>query len=88
MDFVAQKMKYSIKDFFSKYDQICRKLWIPSHLWKTSGKILKGKLHFLCSIYYIIKVSFITLKTLSIFYKNEGSLQILEFYWFSFRKGI
>ena len=30
----AQKMKFSIKDFFSKYDQIRRKLWIWSHLLK------------------------------------------------------
>ena len=29
-------MKFSIKDFFSKYDQICRKLWILSHLLKKS----------------------------------------------------
>ena len=28
----AQKMKFFIKDFFSKCDQICRKLWIWSHL--------------------------------------------------------
>ena len=58
MDFVAQKMKYSIKDFFSKYDQICRKLWISSHLWKTSGKILKGKLHFFVQ-YLLYHKSFI-----------------------------
>ena len=32
----AQKMKLSIKDFFSKYDQILRKLWIWSHLLKKS----------------------------------------------------
>ena len=29
-----QKMKFSIKDFFSKYDQIGRKLRISSHLLK------------------------------------------------------
>ena len=34
--FTAQKMKFSIKDFFSKYDQICRKLRIWSHLLKKS----------------------------------------------------
>ena len=38
----VQKMKFSIKDFFSKRDQICRKLRIWSHL-------PKRKLHFLCS---------------------------------------
>ena len=34
--YTAQKMKLSIKDFFSKCDQICRKLWIWSHLLKKS----------------------------------------------------
>ena len=43
----AQKMKFSMKDFFSKYDQICSFLWIWSHLMKKS--FLNGKLHFLCS---------------------------------------
>ena len=32
----AQKKKFSIKDFFSKCDQIRRKLWIWSHLLKKS----------------------------------------------------
>ena len=32
--FTAQKMKFSIKDFFSKCDQIRRKLQIWSHLLK------------------------------------------------------
>ena len=31
-----KKMKFSIKDFFSKCDQIRRKLWIWSHLLKKS----------------------------------------------------
>ena len=35
-DITAQKMKFSIKDFFSKYDIICRKLRIWSHLLKKS----------------------------------------------------
>ena len=30
------KMKFSIKDFFSKSEQICRKLWIWAHLLKKS----------------------------------------------------
>ena len=34
--FTVQKMKFSIKDFFSKCDQIRRKLWIWSHLLKKS----------------------------------------------------
>ena len=32
----AQKMKFSIKDFFSKCDQICRKMRIWSHLLRKS----------------------------------------------------
>ena len=34
--FTVQKMKFSIIDFFSKCDQIRRKLWIWSHLLKKS----------------------------------------------------
>ena len=30
----AQKMKFSIQDFFSKFDHICSFLWIWSHLLK------------------------------------------------------
>ena len=32
----AQKTKFSVRDFFSKYDQICSLLWIRSHLLKKS----------------------------------------------------
>ena len=32
----AQKMKFSIKDFFSKCDEIPRKMWIWPHLLKKS----------------------------------------------------
>ena len=39
----AQKMKFSITDFFSKCDQIRRKL-------KFTEEICNGKLHFLCSV--------------------------------------
>ena len=34
--FTAQKMKFSIKDFFSKCEQIRSFLWIWSHLMKKS----------------------------------------------------
>ena len=43
----AQNMKFSIKDFFSKCDQILCKLQTWSNLLK---EILNGKLHFLCSV--------------------------------------
>ena len=45
-DTTAQKMKFPIKDFFSKFDQIRRKLQIWSHLLKKS---LMENFIFLCS---------------------------------------
>ena len=41
----AQKMAFSVKDFFSKCDQIRNFLWIWSNLLKKSFE----KLNFLCS---------------------------------------
>ena len=41
---VQKNMKFSIKDFFSKCDQVRKKLRIT-----FTEKILNGKLHFLCS---------------------------------------
>ena len=43
----AQNIKFSIKDFFSKCDQIRRKLQIRSHLLK---KFLMKNFHFLYSV--------------------------------------
>ena len=43
----AQKMKFSIKDFFSKYDQIGSFLWIWSHLLKKS--LMKNLIF--CAVY-------------------------------------
>ena len=40
----AQKMKFSIKDYFSKYEQIRRKLVT------FTQETLNGKIHFLCII--------------------------------------
>ena len=47
MTYTAQKMKFSIEDFFSKCDQIHRKLRIWSHLLTKS---FIQKLYFLCSV--------------------------------------
>ena len=49
----AQKMKFSIKDFFSKFDQIRRKLDLVSF----TQEILNGKLHFLCNIGNLLEIS-------------------------------
>ena len=38
-------MKFSIKDFFDKYDEIHRKLVT------FTEEIFKGKFHFLCSVF-------------------------------------
>ena len=43
----AQKMKFSIKDFFSKCDQIRME---TVDLVKFTEEILNGKLRFLCSV--------------------------------------
>ena len=44
--YIAQKVKFSIKDFFSECDQIRRKMWIWSYLLKKS---LMENFVFLCS---------------------------------------
>ena len=43
--YTEQKMKFSIKDFFSKCDQIHRTADLVTFI----AEILNGKLHFLCS---------------------------------------
>ena len=43
----AKKMKFSIKDFFSKCNQICS---FPADLDPFTEEILNGKLHFLRSV--------------------------------------
>ena len=65
-------MKFSIKDFFSKCDQI-RRLWRNwSHLLK---KIFKGKLHFLCSVYKLFHKCFFVCRTLCICYFFKAFVQ-------------
>ena len=49
MMFTGQKMKFSVKDFFSKCDQIRRKLQIWSHLLKKS--LLKNFIF--CAVVFI-----------------------------------
>ena len=48
----TEKMKFSIKDFFSKWDQIYRFLWFLSHLLKKS--LMENSIF--CAVKYIIKV--------------------------------
>ena len=44
--FTAQKMKFSVKDLFSK----CDHLQFPADFGKFTEEILNGKLLFLCSV--------------------------------------
>ena len=55
----AQKMKFFIRDFFSKCDQICSFLWIWSHL---LGKSLMENLIF-CTMQLVYQVISKTLVT-------------------------
>ena len=50
----AQKMKFSIKDFFNKCDQIRSKLLLKESL-ITEG-ISNGKFHFLCSVNTLVQL--------------------------------
>ena len=57
--YTAQKIKFSIKDFFSKYDQVRRKLRIWSHLMKKSlienfifcAELFELNISYLCAYY-------------------------------------
>ena len=51
INYTARKMKFSIKVFFSKCDQIRRKLRIWADLVTFTEEILNRKLHFLCINY-------------------------------------
>ena len=55
-DFTAQKMKFSIKDFFSKCDQICRKLGITGDLVTYTEEILNVRLNF-CAVFLTLHLS-------------------------------
>ena len=76
----AQKMKFSVEDFFSKCDQIHLKMWICSHLLKKS---LMENFIF-CAVYIIYSFSVtkaflchITHKNLFETYENCISFKIL-----------
>ena len=59
LDVTAQKMKFFIKDFFCKCDQICKKLRIRSHLRKKSflEKFIFCAARILYLIIYIIETN-------------------------------
>ena len=63
-------MKFSIKEFFSKFDQIRSLLWIWSHLLKKS---LIENFIFLCS------------DTCAILSRISEEMVIIYFYWYIFK---
>ena len=70
----AQKMKFSIENFFSKYDQIYR----PADLVTFTQEILNGKFHFL---YGAVLMTLPILKTLLIFrrkFSNVGKTSYIN----------
>ena len=67
-------MNISIKDFFSKCDQICRKL----RIWSITKEILNGKLHFLCSVINYIFTACLEETRLTT-YKKLKNIQANEF---------
>ena len=70
----AQKMKFSIENFFSKYDQIYR----PADLVTFTQEILNGKFHFL---YSAVLMTLPILKTLLIFrrkFSNVGKTSYIN----------
>ena len=86
--YTAQKMKYSIKVFFSKGDQTRSFLRIWSHLLKKSGK-----LHFMCSVIkttachkqymnwyklYRHRFTWIELSSKSLFLRKNATKHVIE----------
>ena len=70
----GQKMKFSIKYFFSKCDQIRRKLWIWSHLLKKSlieNFIFCAVIYFSIIVFIFITINHIVpLKQTNFFFKH------------------
>ena len=56
VNITAQKMKFSIKNFLSKCDEIGRKLWIWSHLLKKSftKNFIFCAMYSFCKEYFLI----------------------------------
>ena len=85
MPLTAQKMKLSIKDFFSKCDQIRCFLLIWSHLLKKS---LMENFIFLCSACYLI--SAVLLQSLfelllALFFEETLNMVPISLLWFSWQ---
>ena len=85
LHYTAQKMKFSIKDFFSKCDQIRSFLWIWSHLLKKSFMentifcvVLKGMLYILNHDSFCIGYSDVLNKLAAIVYSLCFKKQALE----------
>ena len=84
LNFAEQKMKFFIKDLFSKCDQICRKL---GDLVTFTEEILNEKLHFLCSALFlgsceIYQWYFVLVLRRIVQKKSTYKSHVLLFQWF------
>ena len=70
----AQKMKFSIKDFSSKCDKICGKLWIWSHLLEKSlmENFIFCAVRMIADIFYPICT--LTITVLACFIRKKAKL--------------
>ena len=90
----VQKMKFSIKDFFSKYDQIRRKLRIWSHLRKKSLMenfifcAVSLPLYKILTNIFLVKLFYDAVQALNYIYAFFPIFPdlCLNFLWFLFRK--
>ena len=83
--FTAQKMKFSIKDFFSNCDQLYRNLRIWSHLLQKS--LIKNLIFCACSVYTSLHETLTLWSTISqngqTYFKNLAvfSTKFLKCFW-------
>ena len=82
----AQKINFSIKDFFSKCDQIRRKLWQVTF----TEEIPKGKLHFLCNGFLHKRLTVYTFNFCKYIIFNERFCMnwFFDWLWSSWKKNI
>ena len=71
-----KKIKFSIKDFFGKCDQICRKQWIWSHLLKKS--LMETSFIVQCEEEYSLFFEKLCCFFIHIFRKSIWNLQIFH----------
>ena len=81
-NYTAQKMKFSIEDFFSKCDQIRSFLQFPADLVTFTEEILNGKPYFLCSdlndVLFFIFVIMVVSSTICFNMEHKSNISFTE----------